>query len=136
MESFELTAQVMRFQPGVADIRRHAPQGGFEVGLERGIFCNQATERPLKPGRENEFAHRSLNLAQTSDDSFRGLGFQFAQAKGRGGFSAFGGRFRAPGFDAAFPQQIFQHPMFFREQTPGVGQDFIQCERGHRLQVL
>ena len=71
VESFQLAAQVMRFQPGVADILGHAPQGGFDLGLERGIFSEQAPERALKPGREDEFAHGSLGRAQTGDDAFR-----------------------------------------------------------------
>jgi len=71
VESFELTAEVMRFQPGIADLRRHAPQGGFNLRPERGIFSHQTTERPLKPGRENKLVHGSLEVAQPGDDSIR-----------------------------------------------------------------
>ena len=79
VESFELAAEVMRFQPGVTDVRRHAPQGSFDLRLERGILCDQTTERSLEPGREDELVlHGSLEVAQPGNDGFRRLGLELA----------------------------------------------------------
>jgi hypothetical protein len=49
------------------------PQGG--------IFPDQTAERPLKPGRKNQFTHGSLGAAQSSNYGFHGHGFEPAGTK-------------------------------------------------------
>ena len=136
VESLELSAQMVRLQPGIIDIHRHAPQSRLDGGLERGIFSNQATKRPFKAGREDKFAHGSLGGAQAGDDAFRRLRLELAGTKGGGGIFGLGGRFRAPGFDAAFAQQVFQNFLLIRGQMLGVSQNSIQSESGHRFRMV
>ena len=133
VESLELSAQMVRLQPGIIDIHRQASQSRLNGWLERGIFPNQAAKCPFKAGREDEFAHGSLGGAQTGDDAFRRLGFEPAGTKGGGGIFGFGGRFHAPCFNAALAQQVFQNFPLVRGQVSGVGQNSIQCDGIHRL---
>jgi hypothetical protein len=50
--------------------------------LQRGIFPDQAAERPFKFRRKDEFAHGSFAVAQPGDHIFGGLALEFAGAKG------------------------------------------------------
>lgn len=78
----------------------------------------------------------SLGVAQTGDDAFRRLGFEFAGTKGGGGIFGFGGRFRAPSFDAAFAQQVFQNFPLVRGQVFGVSHNSVQGESIHRFRLV
>src|SRR5487761_2159349 len=48
MESGQLAAQVVGLQARIVKVCRHAAQGVFDGGLQRGIFSGQPTKRPLK----------------------------------------------------------------------------------------
>ncbi len=126
VESLELSAQMVRLEPGIIDIRRHAPQSGFNGRLQRGIFSNHAAERPFKPWRGDEFVHGSLGGTQAGDEAVRRLRLELASAKGGGGILGFGGSGFAPGFDAAFAQQVFQKFLLVGRQMSGVYQNAIQ----------
>jgi hypothetical protein len=121
----QLPAQVMRFQAGVVEIFRHAPQSDFDLRLQRGIFPDQTAERPFKPGRRNKFAHGSLGFTQTGDEIFRRLAFKFAGAKGFDGALCFCRRFLPPRFDATLAQHTFKHFLFVNRQSFGFGQDSV-----------
>jgi hypothetical protein len=123
MESGQLPAQVVRFQAGIVEVLRHAPQGRFNLRLQRGIFPDQTAERPLKLGRRNKFAHGSFGFAQTGDEIFSRLAFEFAGAKGFDDGSGFRCRFLPPRFDAPLAQQSLKHFLFVNRQSYGFSQN-------------
>ena len=65
----------MGLQPGIMDVRRQTLQSRLNLGLQPGIFPNQAAKRPFKAGREHQFVHGSLAGPQTGDDAVHRLGF-------------------------------------------------------------
>jgi hypothetical protein len=125
VQSGQLPAQMMRFQTGIVEVFRHAPQGDFDLRLQRGIFPDQTAERAFKPARRNKFAHGSLGFAQTGDEIFSRLAFEFAGAKGFDGAPGFRRRFLPPRFDATLAQQAFQHFLFVNRQSFSFGQDSV-----------
>jgi hypothetical protein len=125
VKSGQFPAQMMCFQTGIVEIFRHAPQGRFDLRLQRGIFPDQTAECPFKPGRRNKLAHGSLGFAQTGDEIFSRLAFEFAGAKGFDGVLCFRRRFLPPRFYAAPAQQAFKHFLFVNRQSFGFGQDSV-----------
>jgi hypothetical protein len=123
VESGQLSAQVMRLQSGVVEVFRQAPQGRLDLRLQRGIFSDQTTERPIKSRSEDKFAHGSFTVAQMGNDTSGRLALEFAGTKGFD--SAFGFRRRClpPSFNAALAQQAFEHFLFVNSQRLGLGQD-------------
>lgn len=60
-------AQVMRFQTGIIEVFRHAPQGSLDLRLQCGAFSDQATKGAFELRRQNKLAHGSLGFAQAGD---------------------------------------------------------------------
>ena len=133
VQASELTAEVMRLETGIVGVVRQSPQGGFDLRLERGIFPDQASKRPFKPGREDEFVHSSFGRAQAGDDFVSGLAFEFAGAEGFDRLSGFRRRVAPPRFDAPLAQEGFQHFLLVGRQSLGGSQDVIQSLSGHRF---
>jgi len=133
VQAGELPAEVMGHEAGIVEVVRHAPQGGFDLRLKRGIFPDQASKRPLKPGREDEFAHDSYGRAQADDDIVGGLALEFAGAKGFDRPPGFRRRVAPPRFDASLAQEVFQHFPLVGRQSLSRSQDAIQSLSGHRF---
>jgi hypothetical protein len=93
--------------------------------LQRGIFPDQATKRPLKLGRGNKLNHGLFAFAQAGDEAFSRLTFEFAGAKSFDGALGLRCRFLPPRFDTTLAQQPFEHFLFVRRQRFGLGQDAI-----------
>jgi len=125
MKSGQSPAQVVRFQAGIIGVFRQPPQSRFDLRLQRGIFPGQTTERPFKLGGGNKLAHRSFALAQSGDEAFSRLAFQFAGAKSSDGAPGLRRCFLPPRFDAAPTQETFEYFLLLCRQGFSFGQDAI-----------
>ena len=126
MQPGQSTAQVMRFQAGIVGIFCQPPQRRLDLRLQRGVFPDQATERPIQLGRENKPGQGTFALAQAGDEAFRRLTFEFAGAKSPDGGLGLRRRFLPPRFDTTLAQQAFEYFLLVRRQRFGLGQDAIQ----------
>jgi hypothetical protein len=133
MKPGELAAQVMRLQAGIVDILGHASQGSLDLRLQSRVFPDQATKRPLKTGREDEFTHDSLSRTQAGDDAHDRFRLKFAGAQGFDCLSCFRSRVAPPCFNPTLPQEIFQHFLLVGRQGFGRGQNSIQCQGSHKF---
>jgi hypothetical protein len=125
VQSGKLAAQMMGFQSRVVEIFRHAPQGRFDLRLQRGILPDHTAKRPFKFRREDKFAHGSFGRAQTGNDTFSGLTLELAGAKSPGRFTCFRRRFQTPRLDATLAQNAFEHFLLIGRQRLGLGQNAI-----------
>ena len=125
VQADQLAAQVVGFQARVGKVFRHAPQGGFNLRLQRGIFPREPMERALEFRRENEFAHGSFAVAQAGYDAFGGLRLELAGAQGFNGFLRRRRRFAPPRLDAPLAQEAFEHFLFVGRQRLGVCQNTV-----------
>jgi len=116
---------MMCLQTRVVEIFRHPQQGSLDLRLQRGIFSGETAKCPFKFRREDEFAHGSLGLAQTGDDTFSGLTLELAGAKSLGRFTCFRRRFQPPRLDATLAQKAFEHFLLIGRQRLGLGQNAI-----------
>jgi hypothetical protein len=115
----------MRFQAGIIGIFRQSPQSRLDLRLQRGVFPNEAAERPIKLGRGNKLGHGSLAFAQAGEEAFGRLTLEFAGAKSPDGAPGLRRRFLPPCFDTTLAQQTFEYLLLLRRQRFGFGQDAI-----------
>ena len=125
VQAGQLAAQVVGFQARIGKVFRHAPQGGFNLRLQRGIFPREPMECPFKLWRENQFAHGSFAVAQAGDDALGGLRLELADAQRLRGFLGCRRRFPPPSLDAALAQQAFEHFQLIGRQRFGIRQNAV-----------